>query len=122
MPVMGYQGPSFCVELNCLRAREFVIAAEGWWVVLLFFFVEEEGGNRLSEKKGVGEGTLSCGRGESQFSFLQKNSQLTSAPTSGLDAEDADSIEKNTKVAKAAERKILGDEREEDFRGICFFV
>jgi hypothetical protein len=119
---MGYQGPSFCVELSCLRAREFMMAAEGWWVVLLFFFVEEEGGNRLSEKKGVGEGTLSCGRGESQFSFLQKNSQLTSAPTSGLDAEDADSIEKNTKVAKAAERKILGDEGEEDFRGICFFV
>ena len=122
MPVMGYQGPSFCVELNCLRAREFVMAAEGWWVVLLFFFCGRGRREPVERKKGVGEGTLSCGRGESQFSFLQKNSQLTSAPTSGLDAEDADSIEKNTKVAKAAERKILGDEREEDFRGICVFV
>lgn len=41
---MGYQGPSFCVELNCLRAREFVMAAEGCWVVLLFFLWKRKEG------------------------------------------------------------------------------
>ena len=55
----------------------------------------------------------------SLFSIL--NDRLTSTSPSGLDAEDAESIEKKTKAAKAAERRILLDEREEDERGICFF-
>lgn len=45
--------------------------------------------------------------------------QLTSASTRGLDADDAESIEKKINAAKAAEKRILLDEREEDERGIC---
>lgn len=119
VPVMGYQGPVFWVELNCLRAREL----EGWVVC----FWKKGRKERKEVRRGVERARattsywLAASWGFSILDTLPISKKFTSASASGLAAEDEESIETKTKAAKAAEKRSF-EEEEEERRAICFFL